>query len=134
MIRRIVAFIVVTVLLASDLAVGQEVTTQPGEDAAYAKLLLAGLPVGSKIEVVLAQKGSRTIRGKLVSVSEDSLEVEQIRSGKALRQRVPFSDLKYLKKQGMSNRSKALIAIGVGAAAVAAALAALAVAFSGGMH
>ena len=124
--RRMVTVTVVSVLFASNLTVGQEARTQDLDSAAYVKLLLVGHPIGSVIDVILVQKGSRKITGKLVAVSENSLEVEQVRSGKLARQQIAFSDVKNVMKHGMSNKTKALIAVGVAAAVVAAVVGLLA--------
>jgi len=124
MTRRLIATVILTALFASDFAHGQNVAGQSWDDT-DAKRLLVRNPIGSVIDVILIEKGSRIVTGRLVTVSGDSFEVENVKSPKLPRQKIAFADVLLVKKHGRSNTAKALIALGVGAAAIGGFLLAL---------
>jgi hypothetical protein len=111
MIRRAVAVLVISILFASDLAVAQDAAGKAPDNAARAKLFLASIPVGTYIDVMLMQEGSRKITGKLVAVSEDSLEVQYVKSGTISSQKIALVDVRSVKKHGMSRGKKVKIAL-----------------------
>jgi hypothetical protein len=68
---------------------------------------------GKSIEVTLLQGGDRKIRGKLISVGENSFDVRVEKSGRISSQRIEFASVKSVKKRGMSVAVKVLIIVGV---------------------
>jgi hypothetical protein len=89
--RRITSVFIITGLFTSNLAVGQEVTGADA-DSAYGKPMLAGHPIGSMIDVILAQTGDR-ITGKLIALWEDSFEIEVAKAPQVSGQRTAFADV-----------------------------------------
>jgi biopolymer transport protein ExbD len=71
---------------------------------------------GKSIEVTLQQEGNRKIRGKLISVGEESFDIRTEKSGRASTERVEFASVKSVKKRGMSTAAKVLIVAGIAVA------------------
>jgi len=73
------------------------------------------IPIGKTIEVRLLRKDNNKIKGKLMSVSSESFEVQTVQSGKESTEKIAFADVKSVKeKRGMTTTKKVLIvAVGV---------------------
>jgi len=74
---------------------------------------LAEIPVGKVVEVKLLEKGSKKITGKLLSISEESFEIQTGQSGSVSSEKILYAAVKSVKKKGMSAGRKALIWTGV---------------------
>jgi hypothetical protein len=74
---------------------------------------LGKIPIGKVIEVKLLEKGSEKITGKLLSVSDESFEIQTTRSGNVSNEKISLNTVKSVKKRGMRKAYKALIWIGV---------------------
>jgi hypothetical protein len=77
------------------------------------KAQLDKIPIGKKVEVKLLRKDNNKIKGKLMSVSSESFEVQTTQSGKELTEKIAFTDVKSVKKSGMSTTKKVLIVTGI---------------------
>jgi hypothetical protein len=71
---------------------------------------------GKSIEATLLQEGNRKIRGKLMSVEEDSFDIRTEKSGRISTERVEFASVKSVKKRGMSKAAEVLIVAGIAVA------------------
>ena len=86
----------------------------PTERVASFKQRVVGIPAGTVIEVRLQQQGSKTITGRLGSITDEGFEVQTVKSGKISSEKVAFTDVKSVKeKHGMSRVTKTLIVTGV---------------------
>jgi hypothetical protein len=74
---------------------------------------LSKIAVGKDIEVKLLEKGSKKITGKLLSVSDESFEIQTTQSGSISSEKISFDTVKSVKRRGMRKAYKALIWIGV---------------------
>jgi len=74
---------------------------------------LGKIAIGKVIEVKLVEKGSKKITGKLLSVSDESFEIQTAQSGSISNEKISFDTVKSVKKRGMRRAYKALIWIGV---------------------
>jgi hypothetical protein len=92
-------------------------TDDIGQNAVRAQL--KRIPKGKSIEVTLLLEGKRKMRGKLISVGEDSFDMRTKISGRISTETVAFASVKSVKKRGMSAATKVLIIAG---AAVALAI------------
>ncbi len=113
--------IAVLLILAIGLGPFDAVAQTPQENKVAVKEQLGKIPLGSVIEVKLLHKGSDKITGKLVSVADESFEIQTTRSGKLSNEKIAFGMVKSVKKRGMRTLYKALIWTGVVAAGVAIA-------------
>ena len=90
------------------------VTAQPMmENQASIKAQLEKLSIGKTVEVKLLRNDAGKIQGKLISIESDSFEIQRAQSGKVTLEKIPFSDVKSVKKRGMPLRYKILIGVGV---------------------
>lgn len=64
------------------------------------KAQLDKIPIGKNIEVRLLREDNNKIKGKLVSVANDSFEVQTAKSGKISNETIAFADVKSVKKSG----------------------------------
>jgi len=62
------------------------------------KAQLDKIPIGKNIEVRLLREDDNKIKGKLVSVANDSFEVQTMKSGKTSNETIAFTDVKSVKK------------------------------------
>jgi hypothetical protein len=85
----------------------------PEETRAAIKEQVVVIPSGKIIEVELLQKGGDKIKGKLISVADEGFVIQSASSGKIFTQNVAFSEVKSVKKIGMSVGKKMLIGVGV---------------------
>ncbi len=76
------------------------------------KAQLDKIPIGKAIEVKLLRGDGGEVKGKLMSVTGESFEVQTVRSGKISTEKIAFADVKSVKKRGMRGPYKALIIVG----------------------
>ncbi len=111
-----IAVLVIVVLMGQPL---NAMTQSPREDKASVKARLEKIPIGNSIEVKLLRSNSVKIKGKLMSVTGESFELQTVQSGKASTEKIAFADVESVKKSGMRLRYKVLIIVGVVYAAIA---------------
>jgi len=86
---------------------------KPEESKATIKAQLDRIPIGKAIEVTLLREDSSRIKGKLMSVIDESFEVQTVQSGKISTADIAFSDVESVKKSGMRQLYKVLIIVAV---------------------
>jgi hypothetical protein len=117
-IRRIgILVVIIGIILSGRPFSAAAQTDDIGQKAVRAQL--KRIPNGKSIEVTLLQEGSRKMRGKLISVGEDSFDMRTKISGGISTETVAFASVKSVKKRGMSAATKVSIIAG---AAVALAI------------
>jgi hypothetical protein len=76
------------------------------------------IPIGKTIEVRLLREDNYKIKGKLISISSESFEVQTKQPTKESTEKIAFTDVKSVKASGMSTGKKIAIGVGIGLAAV----------------
>jgi hypothetical protein len=115
MMRQFVAVLVsIAYLLVSNPAFASANSIQKAtESQTSLKQQVPMIPTGGIIEVKLLQKGRKRITGKLGSVTDEGFEVQTVRSGNVVSEKIAFADVKSVKeKRGMSV-TRALVVTGV---------------------
>ena len=110
-IRKITILLIgILIILPGRLFGAAAQTNDIGQNAIRAQL--KRIPKGKSIEVTLLQEGNRKIRGKLMSVGEDSFDMRTKISGRISTETIAFASVKSVKKRGMSAATKVLIIAG----------------------
>lgn len=114
--RTMLSCFLVLTMVGLDRAV---LAAQQGPGAASAlRKQLALIPTGAVVEVKLQQKGSEKITGKLGQVTGEGFEVQTVKSGKVVSEKVAFADVKSVKeiKAGKGRRTALWVLVGIGVA------------------
>jgi hypothetical protein len=104
---KLTAVMLMVVLLSQTFSLAAQTA---GEKMAAIKEKVAGIPVGSNIEVKFLQKDSSKVKGKLRSVSDDGFEVQLTKLDKI--EKIAFADVQSVKRP-MRKLYKVLIGVGV---------------------
>ncbi len=113
-IRRIGILVVIVVVILPGWQFGA--AAQTDDTGQKVRAQLKRIPKGKSIEVTFLQEGNRKVRGKLMSVGEDSFDMRTKISGRISTETVAFASVKSVKKRGLSAATKVLIIAGAAVA------------------
>jgi hypothetical protein len=117
---KAIAVLLIVVLAYQPLTAAAKTTEQ---NKGVIKERLAKIPVGKNIVVKLQREHGSKIKGKLLSVADESFEIQTVQSGKVSHEKIVFAEVESVKTR-MRGLYKALIIVGAVALALGIAVAA----------
>jgi hypothetical protein len=117
---KAIAVLLIVVLAYQPLTAAAKTTEQ---NKGVIKERLAKIPVGKNIVVKLQREHGSKIKGKLLSVTDESFEIQTVQSGKVSHEKIVFAEVESVKTR-MRGLYKALIIVGAVALALGIAVAA----------